>query len=124
MRTMFHVTPESNVDSILEQGLKPAIGRRSQELGESNPAIFLFVDVEAVENALSNWLGELFDDDQPLSLLMVDVEGLSFVEVDGVAGFEAHATLPLEPSRLTLVSRDLDDVISIKAEVAAMAPEG
>lgn len=71
---VYHVTPTRNVFDILEQGLLPSIGPRSQELGEELPRIYVFTRLDALEDALSNWLGEAFDEDEPLSIpdLLVD----------------------------------------------------
>ena len=66
---VYHVTPTRNVFDILEQGLRPCIGPRSQELGEEVPRIYVFTRLDALEDALGNWLGEAFDEDEPLSIL-------------------------------------------------------
>ena len=69
----FHVTKKENMESILEHGLIPQIGERSEELGESEKAIYLFPNIEEMENALYNWLGECFEDDEDLIIIQVDV---------------------------------------------------
>lgn len=58
---LYHVTPIKNLPSIMENGLIPLIGVRSQEIGELEPRIFFFPNVDEMENALMNWLGESFD---------------------------------------------------------------
>lgn len=60
----FHVTTEKALPGILEAGLLPQIGERSAQLGESEPAVFLFSSFENMENALWNWLGEVFDEEE------------------------------------------------------------
>lgn len=70
---LWHVTPTRNVFNILEQGLLPGIGSRSEELGESVARIYVFTEQLALEDALSNWLGEAFDDDEALSIVVLDV---------------------------------------------------
>ena len=57
----YHVTPESNLESIFEKGLMPSIGERSAQC-ETMPMVFLFNSLCDCENALSNWLGEEFED--------------------------------------------------------------
>lgn len=76
----YHVTPRANLDSICEKGLEPRNGVRSLMLGESKDAIYLFPSIENMENALSNWLGELFEDEEVLVVLEVDILGLDIVQ--------------------------------------------
>jgi hypothetical protein len=62
MSTFFHVTTKPGMEAILANGLEPRIGVRSAEANEPTPAVFAFVDRESLENGLSNWLGEAFED--------------------------------------------------------------
>jgi hypothetical protein len=62
MSTFFHVTTEHALQKILADGLEPRIGERSAEANEPTPAVFAFVDRQALENGLSNWLGDAFED--------------------------------------------------------------
>lgn len=73
MSQFFHITPTANVPAILMEGLQARIGPRSEQLGEPAPAVYLFATLEAADNALGNWLGECFEDDEQLSLLAVDL---------------------------------------------------
>lgn len=72
----YHVTPSKNLRSIQENGLVPSIGQRSRDLGEEREAVYLFPSREDLDNALSNWLGELFDEEEPLAILQVDVSDI------------------------------------------------
>lgn len=74
----FHVTPASNINAILADGLIPAIGTRSMELGEPVPAVYLFPSEDDAADAVGNWLGECFEDEEELALLTVDIAGLSY----------------------------------------------
>lgn len=82
MSRVFHVTPTANVDSILASGLEPRIGPRSSELGEAQPRVYLFVRREDAIEAVTNWMGEAFDD-EPLSLLTVQRGGLPLAVTEG-----------------------------------------
>lgn len=62
--TLYHVTPSFNVDSIQKDGLQPRIGERSLSAGEKTPAVFLFANKDDLEQALLNWLGEMFEDEE------------------------------------------------------------
>ncbi|TAL80686.1 MAG: hypothetical protein EPN77_19300 [Candidimonas sp.] len=58
----YHVTPRACLPSILAQGLVPQVGKRSATVREARPAVFFFAARESCEDALTNWLGEQFDD--------------------------------------------------------------
>ena len=72
--TMYHVTPVQNLDAILREGIKPQIGERSLELGESNPVVYLFATVTDMEDA--QWLYECFEEDEELVVLEVYIDGM------------------------------------------------
>jgi len=61
-QSLFHVTTDDALPLILENGLVPAIGPRSQEADEPRNAVFAFTSREALEDGLSNWLGDAFED--------------------------------------------------------------
>ena len=50
------------MEAILANGLEPRIGERSAQANEPTPAVFAFVDRVSLEDGLSNWLGEAFED--------------------------------------------------------------
>lgn len=58
----YHVTLMENVPSIRKNGLLPQVGERSEELGETEEAIYLFPSKEDMDNALMNWLGEWYNE--------------------------------------------------------------
>lgn len=69
-RPFYHVCTGANLLSILEHGLVPTIGERSVQV-ENTPAVFLFSTRLACEEAVQNWLGELFDEKDELFVLEV-----------------------------------------------------
>lgn len=71
----FHVTTLSCLDSILKEGLRPAIGPRSIELNESVARVYFFPTREAVETALLNWLGDSLEGED-IAILEVACTGL------------------------------------------------
>ena len=73
----FHVTPAENLPSIMRNGLEPRIGPRSEDLGEKYKAIYLFPNVEAMENALANCMAEAFDD-ETLAVIHVSLPSGTF----------------------------------------------
>ena len=71
--TMFHVTPLKNLNSIKKHGLICQIGPRSQEIGEPISAIYLFPTFDYADDAVMNWLGDEFDDNERLIALPVKI---------------------------------------------------
>lgn len=74
-QVLYHVTLLQNVPSICEHGLIPKLGARSIEAKEQTPGVFLFPSAEDMEDALSGWLGEWYNEhhgeDCPLAILQI-----------------------------------------------------
>lgn len=66
---MYHVTLSANVPGIMQKGLIPSIGALSEQYGESSPAIYLFSDESALQDA--NWLADEFNDDDDITVLAI-----------------------------------------------------
>lgn len=101
----FHVTPTSNLMSIRRSGLLPGIGRRSMEVEEPEPGIWLFPSWRAMEDA--QWLYELIDDDETIAILLVDLDRLD-VEEDLDVGYELCVREQIASSRITVLCQDMD----------------
>lgn len=99
MQTLYHVSAKENFNNIMEQGLIPQMGERSEELNEEE-AVFLFPCKEDMDNALYNWLGEWycdkFGDDYPLVSLEVNVPD-NFHILDGDAEYEKICKIVIDP---------------------------
>ncbi len=63
MKTYYHVTLSKNIKSIMQHGLIPQIGQLSKLCNEEIPRIYLFPTQDAMEVALSSWLGENIDNE-------------------------------------------------------------
>ena len=100
-RRAFHVTPSSNVDSILAQGLQPSkeklvgIPDNLCEVG-----VFMFPDRETIEDA--TWFFDRFDDDVALTVFEVDIEGVEMFS-DPDVGYELWTRTPIPPEHLAVV---------------------
>lgn len=105
MPTLYHVTPPANIASILQNGLLPQIGERSAIAGETVPAVFCFSSLDDVENALTNWLGDLFDEEEPLSLLRVSLDSTAVLG-EG-AGYEVVVLSPIRAEGVTVLLQDV-----------------
>lgn len=100
---MFHVTPSENLAGILEHGLVPDIGSRSKELGELTPMVYLFTDMDSLENAC--WLEDYFYDDE-LVVVEVDTTGLVMFPTFGDQSWE-HVYPHLIPADRIKVRPDI-----------------
>jgi hypothetical protein len=101
----YHVTRRANVDSIKGTGLQPRIPVDYGEDGDVE-AVYLFKNIEDVENALYNWLGERIDeweeesgDEYDEVVLKVNLSGLEEYLVDSVE-YEWMCVCDIEPSRI------------------------
>lgn len=131
-RCFFHVTPMENVQNIMERGLVPQIGERSGAQGEEAPAIYLFPTKDDVDNALSNWLGEWFEDaygpDVELAIIKVSLPKDIFVHYDPSVAYECYVTEPIPPKQLFFftehgepIRKSLDRTISDASSRASAA---
>lgn len=122
-RCFFHVTPMENVQNIMEHGLVPKIGERSGAQGEETPAIYLFPTMDDMDNALSNWLGEWFEDiygpDVELAIVKAFLPPDIYVHYDLSVAYECYVTEPIPSQHLFFFTesgeplrKSLDRVIS------------
>ncbi len=101
-KKFYHVTTQAAAESIVAEGLKPAIGERSEAIEEA-PQVYLFDSVESVNDA--SWLYEEFDEDEELVLLSVDAEAVvspmpTFPDED--ASWEWTTKNPVNPEAITI----------------------
>lgn len=103
---LFHVTPTSNLKSIMSKGLLPKVGYRSRIAKESIPSIYFFSTLSDVSNGLNNWFGELFEEEIRLSLLQVDVPDHLACDVDS-CGWEKNVLVAIRPENIKILSKDV-----------------
>lgn len=98
----YHVTLMNNLVSILDSGLIPQIGENSKELGETEDRVYAFIDKDSTENALLNWLGELYEEvDEDLVILEIDDSHFDFIlDSNGDVFFECYAYNKIPPSAI------------------------
>jgi len=114
---VFHVTPASNVEAILLNGISTQIGARSAMFGESVPASFHFTSVEALTDGLMGWAGDAFASDEKLAVLAVRRDMALLLETPG-AEFEAVSTRDISPGAISLITADLDSEIDLEGVVS------
>lgn len=107
-RKYYHITPAKNVSKILKNGLDP---KKPQDYDDEE-GVYLFKSKDDVDDALMNWLGDRFDEDEDLALLEIDGNYVKRVSPGG-AGYEVivkHA-IPAEAiklSRSLLENKEID----------------
>ena len=100
----YHVTPTANVPRIMSEGLIPQRGPRSKRMADHG--IFLFEDMETMEDALSNWLGDEFEEDEPLTLLGVELPPNADIAPETV-GFEINVLSSIPPEFIEIISEEI-----------------
>lgn len=103
---VYHVTPADNLDEILRHGLVPQIGLRTRKIEGEKPAVYCFPDKATMEDAVMNWLGDEFDEDESLALLEIDTDGLRGQVTDG-AQYEIAITDSIPVEKIRILSKDL-----------------
>lgn len=109
---LLHVTPVENLHGILTRGLIPAVGPRSAACAEARPGIYCFSDQASLEDAFGGWLGEVFDERQRLALLAIKAPKRSDCDA---AGYEVVLREAVPPRQITVLSRNIDDVLDLGA---------
>lgn len=99
----YHVSPTRNADSILSKGLNPSIGDRSSTYEELNNAIYLFGSEDDAEDAVMNWLGDEFDDEEQLALFQVTLPSDWPIEHEEHE-FEYRSKQPIPPNLIKLLN--------------------
>lgn len=90
---VYHVTPTANLDSIQREGLQPRIGMLAKSAGETQAKIYVFASPADMENAVSNWLGDAFDE-EPLSALVLDIPSESIEMPPNSYEMYLHEAIP------------------------------
>lgn len=102
-RVFYHVTPSKNVPQIMQQGLLAQVGDRSEQLGEES-GIYLFPDIDSAEDAVANWMGAEFDEDEALALLEVILpEG---VEIEKSLEWEYVVRTDIPANNIRVITED------------------
>lgn len=69
--TYYHVSPARNSKNILSKGLISSTGDRSLKYGEIDNNVYLFGSEDDAQYAVMNWLGDEFDENEPLALFQI-----------------------------------------------------
>lgn len=95
LSSVFHVTPTKNLERICVEGIIPQIGDRSNKM-ETEPGVYAFTSRLIMEEAMANWFGEEFDENEPLVCIEIKANDLAF-ELDPAVGFEVISRKTISP---------------------------
>ncbi len=116
----FHVTPRKNLSAIQKEGLLAQIGDRSQEAKEEAEAVFLFPSKEDMDNALLNWLGEAFEEEDELIILQIDLPADFPVKRDadsnGELMYEAYSYKNIPPEYISAIYDEAYELIESESD--------
>jgi hypothetical protein len=107
---VYHVTPARNVQSIMMNGLMPQVGDRSNKIQGETPAVYCFPDTNSLEDAMMNWLGDEFGEDEDLALLEISTSGLEG-DVTPNAEYEIQIFDPVPPQNIKVLSQNLATMV-------------
>jgi hypothetical protein len=100
----FHVTPASNVYRVMKEGLRPRTGERAGVM-EQEDGIYLFKTLEDAENVVANWLGDEFNEAEPLALLEVTLPSDAKI-LPSTADYEIVVGTPVPSEYIEVVDED------------------
>ena len=101
-KNYYHVTRSENVPLIMRDGLLPLKPTDMEDV----EGIYLFKSPTDAEEALMNWLGDRFDEEESLTLLKVDALGIDEVD-SSAAGFEVVSTSKIDPQFISIEQENL-----------------
>ena len=94
----YHVARSEEVPSIKKGGLKTSIPTDMEDI----KGVYLFKSVEDAEDAVMNWLGDRFDEEEKLTLLKIDPNGVDELFDDAIAGFEVVSKSDISPEFISV----------------------
>ena len=98
----YHITRSENIPLIMKDGLLPSKPDDMQDI----EGIYLFKSVTDAEDALMNWLGDRFGEEEKLTLLKVDPRGVGEVD-SSAAGFEVVSTSKIDPQFVSVEQEEI-----------------
>ncbi len=104
-KTFYHVTTKHNWNLIKKQGLIPKIGERAEKIPEDKPKIYMFTDINSMEDALQNWLLDEFPEDEPLVVLKIKLPPSHPIQING-SEVTSNSPIPKEYIQKTNINLD------------------
>lgn len=88
---VYHLTKKSNLSSIKKDGLKPSL---PVDMPTEDEGVYVFKTKEYAEDALMNWYGDRFDEDEEFVLLTIKTDGLQLFSTLVDWEYISYTTIP------------------------------
>lgn len=110
IKKYYHITLSEKKDSILQNGLIPKIGNNSKDANESVPAIYLFTSIQSLIDAMSNWLGEIFEEKygEDCELTIFEISIPEDIVVNLGIGYEVEVHEKINPEFIKIYNSGLN----------------
>lgn len=106
MVTAYHVTPTKNLPSILKHGLTPKNIKRGIHAENDTPAIYLFKTVDEAEDGVTNWLADLYNENESLALLSIQIDRDKIIN-DPELNLSAYVTYDsINPYQIRIINKN------------------
>ena len=92
---VYHLTKKSNLPSIKKHGLKPSL---PVDTPTDDEGVYVFKTKQDAEDALMNWYGDRFDEEEEFVLLTIKTDGLQLFST--LAEFELVSYTPIPTSNI------------------------
>jgi len=92
----YHITKKDNLSSIKKYGILP---KKNKEMANEPFGIFLFTSKNDAEDAVVNWLGDRFDEEEELVMLTLDSSYIRDIK-QSIAGYEVYTENPIDPQAI------------------------
>lgn len=99
----YHVTPEKFVPSILKRGIKAKVPANEDERG-----VYLFKSLDDAVEAIMNWLGDRFDEDEPLAIVVVDAAQIRVSTTAAAYEVISYSNVPASAIVGVMMQEDVD----------------
>jgi hypothetical protein len=87
---LWHITSKRNLKSIKKHGILPKI---PADMTDEKEGVYLFKSYHDAEDAVVNWLGDRFDEDDDLVAIGIDPIGVRIEK--SAADYEIFSTSPI-----------------------------
>lgn len=104
MKTMYHITSQKNLPSILEHGLIPQYGFLSDMILEQRPGVYMFFEKEEVSYAMQHWFGEMIRYVYSLAeLILLEIKVPNEFKIEERYGWEAISRHTIPAKYITVI---------------------
>ena len=97
---VYHVTQTDNLRNIIKEGLLPQIGKYAKTMGETEPGIWVFPNMEDALEMIPVWLEPFYGND--LSILEISLPNNAEIESTG-SEYEYVLKSPIRPEYIRIV---------------------